>query len=330
MPVRNEEKYIDNVIQNILQNDYPRENMEVLIIDGLSDDKTVEIVEKYARQYGFIRLLSNQHKTVPYALNIGIKAATGDYIIRMDAHSSYPSDYFSKLIEWSLKLDADNVGAVCATDALNKTKTSVAIKKVMSDKFGVGNSAFRTGINEAKEVDTVPFGCYKREVFEKYGLFDERLTRNQDIEFNKRIAKAGAKIYLVPDITLTYYPRESYATFYMNRFNTGRWIIITSYLTKSLSNVSLRHFIPLIFLLSILFPLLLCLVTPYFVILSGLSLGAYMSLIGWRSVKLTEKGTSPFHLVAAFSILHISYGLGSLFGLFKVGKMHFITKGKHV
>ena len=229
---------------------------------------------------------------------------------------------FQKLIHWAIELNADNVGAVCKTDAINETKTSVAIQKVMSDKFGVGNSAFRTGVRDVRQVDTVPFGCYKKEVFEKYGFFDERLTRNQDIEFNKRIAKAGAKIYLIPNITLTYYPRETYQSFFVNRFNTGQWIIITSFLTKSFSNVSIRHFIPLIFLLSVLVPLFfITTMSNYFLFITFISLASYYSLTTWRSLCLTVKKTSVFHLIAAFSILHISYGCGSLFGLFKVAKI---------
>jgi glycosyltransferase involved in cell wall biosynthesis len=192
IPIYNEEKYIAKCLDSIIKSDFDKDKMEVLLVDGGSSDKTIEIIKEYQKKYSFFKLLHNPKKIVPVAMNIGIKNAKGKYIIRLDAHSSYPKNYFKKLIYWHKKLNADNVGGVVVTEVKNKNRISNAIKNVLSDRLGVG-SAFRSGVGEIKEVDTVPFGCYKKEIFDKVGLYDERLVRNQDIELNKRIKKNWRK-----------------------------------------------------------------------------------------------------------------------------------------
>ena len=257
-------------------------------------------------------------------MNIGIKEASGEYIIRLDAHSSYPKDYFSKLIYWHKKLNADNVGGVVITEVKNKTLTSNAIKNVLSDKLGVG-SAFRSGVKEIKEVDTVPFGCYKKEVFEKIGFYDERLVRNQDIELNKRLKKNGGKIYLVPEIKCIYYARENFKDLVKNNFQNGKWNILTTYYTKTFSSLSLRHFIPMIFVLSISLTLVLSLWRFQFIYLFLAIFIPYFIIIVLRSLQI-RKDTSFFHQVIAFILLHFSYGLGSIAGFVEV--INKIIKGK--
>ena len=206
-PIYNEEKYIEKCINSILQQDFPKSDIEILFIDGMSSDKTREIITTYTKVVKNIRLLDNPNKTVPYAMNKGIQEAKGEIIIRLDAHASYENNYISTLVKKLIELKADNVGAYCKTDVLNINKKTLAIKEVLSNKFGVGNSQFRLGVNVDTEVDTVPFGCWKKEVFNKYGLFDIRLTRNQDIEFNKRILRRGGHIYLVTGTYCIYYAR---------------------------------------------------------------------------------------------------------------------------
>ncbi len=324
IPIYNEEKYISKCLDSIIESNYDKNKMEVLLVDGGSVDKTVDIIKKYQKKYPFFRLFYNPKKIVPVAMNIGIKEATGEYIIRLDAHSSYPKDYFSKLIYWHKKLDADNVGGVVITEVKNKTLTSNAIKNVLSDKLGVG-SAFRSGVDEIKEVDTVPFGCYKKEVFDKIGLYDERLVRNQDIELNKRLKKNGGKIYLIPEIKCTYFARETFKDLAKNNFNNGLWNILTAYYTNSLNSLSLRHFIPLLFILSLLFSLLLGFFNKYFFYLFLIILGLYLSIISIRSFQI-KKETTFFHQLIAFLVLHFSYGIGSLVGIFKILKEKYVKR----
>ena len=179
-PIYNEAKYIDVCVQSILLQDYPKQQLEVLFVDGMSKDGTRDIVNNYSKQYPFIRLLNNEKRIVPVAMNIGIKASIGDIVMRLDAHAQYPPNYFSVLVKELVRLRADNVGVACKTDVLNKTSKTLAIREVLSNRFGVGNSTFRLGVDKVIEVDTVPFGCWKKDVFNKYGFYDERLIRNQD------------------------------------------------------------------------------------------------------------------------------------------------------
>lgn len=318
-PIYNEEKYISTCIESILQQDYPKQELEIIFVDGMSTDNTRRIVSEYIVRYPFIRLIDNPYRIVPYAMNIGIENSCGDIIIRLDAHASYANNYFSVLVTNLRKLNADNVGTVCRTDVLRKTKKSLAIKEVLSNRFGVGNSTFRTGIDKVMQVDTVPFGCWPRNVFDRYGLYDVRLVRNQDIELNKRILRGGGKIYIVPDSYCTYYARETFTALSKNNFANGKWNILTVFYTKQFNSLSLRHFVPLIFLLSLLLPLL---VSPFWLpisLLTLLSATMYFLLIGSVCVRLSiTKHLNICYLFASFVVLHLSYGYGSLVGLCKL------------
>ncbi|MEG2770954.1 MAG: glycosyltransferase family 2 protein, partial [Alistipes sp.] len=196
-PIYNEERYIAKCIDSILTQDFPHAEIEVFFIDGMSSDNTRSIVGKYANKYPFIYLLDNPQRVVPFALNIGIRASKGEVIIRLDAHASYPNNYVSALVSNLVRLKADNVGGVCQTLPTNNNAESVAIAEALSCCFGMGNSYFRIGATKERLVDTVPFGCFRRDIFDRIGLFDEELIRNQDDEFNGRIVKNGGKIYLI-------------------------------------------------------------------------------------------------------------------------------------
>lgn len=318
-PIYNEEKYIGQFLDSLLQQDYPKDDLEILLVDGMSKDKTRDIVAGYTAQYPFIRLIDNPDKIVPYAMNRGIDAAKGDIIMRLDAHASYQPDYFSVLVNGLRRLHADNVGTVCKTDVLNKTPKTLAIREVLGNKFGVGNSTFRTGIDHEQEVETVPFGCWPREVFEKYGKYDVRLVRNQDIELNKRIIHGGGKIYILPDTYCTYLARETWKALAKNNYGNGKWNILTVYYTKMFSSLSLRHFIPLLFLLSLIVPLLLAFIWWPFALVSAASLLAYTGLLSVVSLKLAfTKHLNFLYLLTTFIVLHLSYGWGSLIGIMKL------------
>lgn len=318
IPCRNEESFIAECLESVINNDYPRDSIEVLVIDGKSMDKTQKIIKEYSSKYGFIRLLINEKYSVPHAMNLGIQESKGEYIIRLDAHSKIPKNYFSQLIIQSKKLGADNIGVVCITDVKHKNSKSNSIKIVLSNKFGVGNSLFRTGINNVREVDTVPFGCYKKEVFDKIGYFDTRLVRNQDIELNKRIKRIGGKVILLPNLFCTYYARETFLGIAKNNFQTGLWNILTVYLTKHFDSLSLRHFIPLVFVLSLLFPIILMVWEPFIGFISVISLICYLLILLTVSFKLNNKNTKFYLIVFSFLALHFSYGFGSFTGLFRL------------
>ncbi len=326
VPTLNEEKYIAQCLDSILEANYTKESMEVFVVDGMSQDRTREIVQAYHEKYSSIRLLENQDSYTPVGMNLGINASKGEYIFILSAHAQYDSDYFMKLVENIEKLDADCVGGVLITDVKNKNKKSNAIKEVLMHKLGVGNASFRIGSNQIKEVDTVAFGCYKRTSFEKYGLFNEKLIRNQDIELNKRIINGGGKIYLIPEITCTYFARENFMDLAKNNYANGFWNILTAYYTKTLNSLSLRHFVPLLFVLSLIIPLLGSLITPQILWIALFSLVSYLSLVIIISFRIKNSSNTIGYLIMSFLTLHLSYGWGSLMGILSLLKK--MLKGK--
>jgi glycosyltransferase involved in cell wall biosynthesis len=318
-PTYNEEKYITSCINSVIKSDYPKERMMILFVDGNSTDNTRIIIKEYHQKYSFIHLLNNPYKIVPYALNLGIKSAIGEIIFRIDAHSIYSKNYFSVLVRNLIELKADNVGAVLKTDTLNKNPLTLAIKEVLNNPWGIGDSYFRIGIKKVKAVDTVPFGCFRKDVFERFGSYDTRLKRNQDIELNKRIIRGGGKIFLIPGTYCTYLVRETITSFILNNFENGKWNVMTVYYTKTFNSLSIRHFIPIIFLLSLITPLLLALINPLFLVITGISLFIYISIMLMTSLSLSvRKKMNLFYLLLVFVSLHISYGIGSIIGIFKV------------
>ncbi|WP_101542553.1 glycosyltransferase family 2 protein [Bacteroides cutis] len=315
-PVYNEIKYIDACIQSILLQDYSKENIEILFVDGMSTDGTRDLINGYAKSNPFIKLVDNPQRIVPIAMNIGIRSSKGDIVIRLDAHALYPTNYFSALVNQLVMLGVDNVGAACRTDVLNKNQKTLAIKEVLSNRFGVGNSTFRLGVDKVMEVDTVPFGCWRKEVFEKYGYYDERLIRNQDIELNKRIIRGGGHICIIPDTYSTYLARETFKGIAKNNYLNGKWNILTVFYTKQFSSLSIRHFVPLFFLLSLALPLFVSLFYLPIVAVALLSLVSYMlCFFIICSLLSIRKELSFFYLFITFPILHLSYGWGSFMGL---------------
>lgn len=314
MPVYNEEKYIEKCMDSLLLQDYPKEHMEWIFVDGNSTDDTVKRLQKYREQYpNLIVIKNNPHKIVPYAMNIGIAASKGEYVVRLDAHADYRSDYISKCVNYLDTIDADNVGGVAETKASGFTGNCIA--KMLSSRFGVGNSEFRTN-GKSGYVDTVPFGAFRREVFSKYGGYDERLVRNQDNEMNYRIRKNGGKIYLADDIHLSYYCRDSIKDISDMARKNGAWNIITMKLCPGA--MSVRHFIPLLFVLSVLGLTVLGFLFKPFWWLLGIELGLYFALDLLFSWKLGSRIKEFFMIFILFPMFHISYGIGSLKGIIKL------------
>ncbi len=325
MPVYNEEKYIEKCINSLLLQDYPKENMEWIFVDGCSEDRTVELLKKYQSVHPrLIKILNNPNKIVPYAMNIGIAASFGKYIVRLDAHADYATNYISKCVYYLENTDAENVGGVAETKS--KGVMGNAIAKMLSSKFGVGNSQFRIN-GESGYVDTVPFGAFKREVFSKYGGYDERLVRNQDNEMNFRIRKNGGKIYLSNDIHLSYYCRDSIRGISKMAIKNGMWNIITMKLCPGA--MGLRHFIPFLFVCSVLLLGILGLIHPIFWMMLGAELLLYFSLDIFFSARQASDIKEFFIMLILFLIFHISYGIGSMIGISKLFSKEF-KSGNHI
>ncbi len=319
IPARNEEKFIEKCIESFLTCDYPKELIEVIVVDGMSEDGTRKIVRELSERDIRVLLVNNEKKITPVAMNLGVKASKGEYIFFSGAHSEMRSDYISKCIRHALETGADNVGGIMKTEPRISSTVGIAISKVLSSPLGVGGAKFRTGVTKPIEVDTVPFGCYKREVFDRIGYFNEKLVRNQDIEFNLRLKRAGGKIILFPDIELTYYARSTYRELSKNNFENGFWVIAA----KKYAEVpySKRHLVPLMFVLFLLLGFLISLVVTYFLFVYISLLVTYfvtVIIFSFSHALEAKKLNLLFAAIVSYLVLHISYGVGSLLGLFSL------------
>lgn len=318
-PVYNEEGYISQCVESILQQDYPKDDMEILFVDGMSNDKTREIIASYAKKYPFIKMLDNPEKVVPYAMNAGIKASKGDVIIRLDGHVEYPTNYFSVLVNSITELDADNVGALCQTLPCGSSSKELAIAEALSSSFGMGNSYFRIGCDSVRRVDTVPFGCFRRDVFDRVGLYDEELVRNQDDELNGRIIKNGGKIYLIPSLVTKYYARDK---IYKVRKMFYQYGLYKPLVNKKLgSPATVRQFFPLVFVLGLVFGAVLSCVSWIVAYLYVTVLAFYLLLsfcFTFKSVLKTGDWGLFIYQPLVYLTIHVCYGWGYLMGIFNI------------
>ena len=318
-PVYNEEKFIDRCILSILAQDYPKDSLEVLFIDGRSTDRTRELVGKYAKEHPYIRLLDNPQRVVPYALNKGVEESTGEVVIRIDGHCEYPTNYVSELVRYLYELDADNVGGVWNTRPAKETAICQAIALASSHPFGVGGSMHKIGASEIMETDTVPFGCYKREVFKKTGLFDTDLVRNQDDEFNGRLLNMGGRIFLIPQVVINYTARDSLGKMRKMYYQYGLYKPLVN--KKLGAPATLRQFFPLVFLLGLIvggilsIPFLWVRYAYVAVLLLYLLIGL---VVGSMGAIRTHNPVMIVLMPYVFLNVHLSYGFGYLRGIFKV------------
>lgn len=315
-PIYNEEKYIRGCIDSILRQDYPKYDLEVIFADGMSTDRTREIVADYSGKYPWIRLIDNPDRVVPPALNKAIEASNGDIIMRLDAHAEYPSNYFTALTKALKDLNADNVGGVCVTLPINNSTTAKAIAAVLSSKFGMGNSSFRVGAKKVALVDTVPFGCWPREVFDRIGFFDNDLIRNQDDEFNGRLTKSGGKIYLLPNVEIKYFARDKIGKVARMFYQYG---LFKPLVNKKLgSPATIRQFIPMLLVLGLILGLIVSAFWhPFFLVyVAGIALYLFIALL--FSIKSSHNIRQIFVQIWTYIVVHMSYGYGYWIGLYRL------------
>lgn len=314
VPVRNEEKFITRCLDSIMEQDYGRRSFEVIIVDGASTDKTKELIQVFQKKYDNLILLSNARRFIPVSLNLALQRAKGEIIVRVDGHATIAPDYLTKCVEVLAYTQADCAGG--AIMSTHDTESGSAIALAMSSRFGVGNARFRLSGYEGY-VDTLAFGAYKRSVFDRIGIFDEEFIRCEDDEFNYRLIKKGGKIYLSPQIKARYFPRTDLKRLWQQYFNYGLWKIRV--LQRHAAVMQLRQFIPPLFVFTLLF----LTGAGFFSPLARLLLAAVNSLYALSALTCAIKlwRTAPHCsfpiLLAAFPVLHISYGVGFLYGFFK-------------
>lgn len=318
-PIYNEERFIEGFIGSILKQDYPADKLEILLIDGMSSDHTRETAMRCAAGHDNIRIVDNPKKTVPYALNRGITMAGGEVIVRLDAHCTYPTNYISRLVGELYRLEADNVGGLWHTLPADSSAVCTAIAIGSSHPFGVGGSTHKIGTDRVMKVDTVPFGCYRKDVFDRIGLFDEELVRNQDDEFNARLIKNGGTIYIIPDIVIEYAARDSMAKMRKMYFQYG---LFKPLVNKKLgSPATVRQFFPALFVAGVVLGLPLSLAFRHVMYVYAAVLALYLLigiLIGIRQGFRHGKPALALLMPYTFLNIHASYGIGYLYGIYKV------------
>jgi succinoglycan biosynthesis protein ExoA len=318
MPIRNEAGLIRRSLGAVLAQDYPSDRLEILVVDGMSEDGTREIVQDMLAAQDGARLLDNPSRTAPAALNVGLCDALGEVIVRVDGHTCIAGDYISCCIAALAATEADCVGGMLHT--ANETAVARSIALAQSSPFGVGNAHFRTGVgSQGRYVDTVAFGAYRREVFDKIGQFDEELVRNQDDEFNYRLRAAGGRIWLDPSIRSTYYARSSLRSLWKQYYQYGYWKVRV--FQKVSGSARLRHWAPPMFVLGLVGGLPLAAGFRLLRILYTAGLALYLVATIAASLRIAMRAgfRHLLRLPPAFATLHLAYGLGLWVGLLRFG-----------
>jgi len=315
VPCRNEEQHLGRCLESILASDYPHDRMELLVVDGMSSDRTRDIVASYAARHPMIRLLDNPRLIAPCALNLGIQAARGEVILRMDAHVIYLPSYLPILVHALLERGADNVGGVLETLPGADTAVARAIALGLSHRFGVGNSYFRVGAPQPRWVDTVAFGCFRREAFERAGLFDEELVRNQDDEFNYRLIRRGGRVLLMPTARAYYVARKSLRQLWRMYFQYGYFKPLVA--RKVGRVMTLRQLVPSLFLTALAASGLAAVWwRPAALAGAGLAAAYAAALLAAGAAAVPRHGPRVAAALAlVFPVLHVAYGVGFLLGL---------------
>jgi len=307
---RNEEEYIEKNVLSLLNQSYEGE-VEILVVDGMSEDRTQEITNQLIKQHHNVFLLENPNKITSHALNIGITHSTGEYFAIIGGHS-YVDENF---IKYNVEILQSNEQIGCSGGVIKNIHLNDAgayISKAMGSKFGVGNAVFRTG-GKKGFVDTVAFGMYRKSVIDKIGTFDENLVRNQDDEFNFRLLKAGFKIYFSPEVISYYYVRGAYSKLSKQYYQYGYWKIFVN--RKHQQITTLRQLFPSLLILGIILGLVLALINKAFLFFPAIIVLLYLVLASAFSLKNSSSLKDFFSTIYCFFTLHFSYGMGYIKGI---------------
>lgn len=315
VPVRNEAKFIEQCLKAVMAQDYPRDRMEVIVVDGNSTDGTREILRKHPETGFPLIVLDNPQRIVPTALNRALLVAKGEVLVRVDGHCEIAPDYVRLCVKYLQNEPVDAVGGPVST--VGETQVARAIALGMSSRFGVGNSAFRTAPRGNRLVDSVAFPAYTRKAVARTGFFDEELVRNQDDEYNYRLRKLGGKILLAQDVRSRYFSRSSFRSVGSQFFQYGFWKVRV--LQKHPRQMSWRQFAPPAFVAALaLAGLLSAFGKMGFVLFAGLT-GTYgLAAVCAAALAAKRHGWKTcFLLPLVFAVLHAAYGAGFWVGMLR-------------
>lgn len=310
IPVRNEERYIERCLYSIAAQDYPRALLDVIVVDGMSGDRTREIVARFAAESTLdVRLIGNPARKPAAAMNQALAQAQGELVCRVDGHAALAPDYVRLGAEALQRSDADCVGGVLHSEG--DTYAGRAIALAMSSRFGVGGAAFRVG--GAGPVDTAAFGLYRRDVFDQIGAFAEDIDRGEDDELNYRLRDAGGLILLVPDMRATYTVRGGLRSLWRQYYGYGR--AKPEVLRRHPAQLQARQMAPPVFAILLYGATVRAVFGRRRPLIRVLSV--YTPLATIASLVLARRhGVRYFPaLMAAFPCLHCAYGTGFLAGL---------------
>jgi len=313
IPCRNEAKHIEHCLTNIYGFAPPPGGFEVIVIDGMSNDGTREILSQLKSRFPDFILIDNSDKIVPRAMNLGIQYAKGEYIVRADARCIHPKSYLCDLIELSQRTGADNVGGVLVPEFGN-TYTQNAIALAYKSRIAMGG-ALRDRGDFIGETDTVYGGCFKRKRLLEVGMYDEAMVRNQDDELSFRLRKRGGKIIQDSRIKIRYYPRKSFWHLFKQFMQYGYWKV--SVIKKHPKQASLRHFLPAILVAGLMLLIVAAPINSY--ALDGLmiySIG-YLLPVSFESFKLVFKSKLKYWpgVSLAITLIHFGFGIGFVVSL---------------
>lgn len=321
IPTLNEEKFIARCLDSVIEQSYPFRDMDVMVVDGGSNDRTREIVEEYGRKYINIRFIHNPGRIQSIAFNIGVENSDAPYIVRLDAHALYKPYYIEGCIK-GLEGDSKrgNVGGQWDIQPQNDSLWAITNAILNYSKFGIGGASYRIGA-KAGDVDTVPFGSFPRTMIEKIGGMRDDLPRGEDNEFNSRIKRAGYSIYFDPAIECIYYARPTLKASCRQMYANGESIGHLFYVDRD--SIGLRHMIPLIFVVGIIGGTILSLVFFPFVylLLAGLCLYFLCDFVASLLAAKEHGWKFLLPLFVMFFCVHFSYGWGTIVGFFTGRKL---------
>lgn len=323
IPTLNEEVFIQRCLDSVINQSFPFPEMDVMVVDGGSVDNTKEIVERYCRNYDNIRLLDNPKRIQSAAFNIGVENSTAPFVARLDAHAVYDRFYIERCMAvYSSGKDVmgynpaviGNVGGKCMIEPPHKGLIAESAAILNKSRFGIGGASFRVGA-QAGFVDTVPFGCFPRQVIEQIGGMREDLPRGEDNEYNARIRKFGYRIYFDPQIVCRYYSRDTLKKNLSQMYANGKSVGHLFYVDRKA--VGIRHLTPLVFVVAIICGAMLSFDDKFFLILFLSGLAIYFACDLCASIVAAKKYGWRFllPLFFLFFAVHVSYGCGTIVGL---------------
>lgn len=317
VPCYNEQATIRLLLDAVLAQTYPRPMMEIVIADGLSQDKTRAVIAAFQGEHPdlALRILDNQQRTIPSALNLAIGAARGGIIVRLDAHSIPEPDYLERCVQ---DLDAGrgaNVGGVWMIRPGAGGWIAEAIAAAASHPLGVGDAMYRLA-PKAGPVDTVPFGAFRSDLIEKIGGFDETLLSNEDYEFNTRVRQSGGVVWIDPQIRSTYIARATLGALITQYWRYGFWKL--RMLRRYPDTLRWRQALPPAFVASLLGLVVLSFFLPLIKFILALEILCYLAALTMAGIQLALRQRKPLlipGLPLAVTAMHLSWGSGFLWSI---------------